>query len=368
MLPAMHTEAFAIGLLFGGFGLLLGALITFAAGRVQRADGGLGIWIAAAGLLAVEYTSEISELVPIWVFGALALLALGGLVRHRLPDVLAPAAFVPGAVALAAVPYDGVSIPTRVAVGALVFVASALMVDFEQHHATDGFALWLFPVSALVPAMIIDGGTEPGWTFAGATGAMVINVIPRARARVGSAGSACLVGAYFWVGLLVAADRAVRLAAFTAGLGFLVLEPVARMLGRVETQNKRRAPKRLQDRDSVIVATALAGQAALAYFAVRVTGHSRRAEFALIVLIGVLIVATAFARAFVPPSSRRRSSSSAHRGRSRSRARDQITRVLAGTAANARASRSDHHRSSHGRSRSGSGRSRRRHRDGRDDV
>ena len=368
----MHTEAFAIGLLFGGFGLLLGALITFAAGRVQRADGGLGIWIAGAALVAVEYTSEITELVPLWVFAALGLLALGGLARPRLPVLLAPAAFAPGAVAIALVPYDGVSGGTRVAVGVLVFVAAALMSDFEQAHATDGFALWLFPVSALVPAIIIDGGTEPGWTFAGATASIVINVIPRARARVGAAGSACLIGAFYWIGMLVAADRAVRLAALTAGLGFLILEPISRNLGRLETQGKQRTPKRIQDRDSVIVTTALAGQTALMFFAVRVTAHSKRAEFALIVLIGVLIVATALARAFVPPAARRKSNSSRRHQRSRSRTRSQIARVFAGTIANDRAHRSSHRHSSRGRGsgrRESGGRGRStRHRDGRDPV
>ncbi len=352
----MNLDALALGVLFGGFGVLVGAVFIFLVGRRGHADGGLGVWVAAAGLLAVEYTSEVTQLVPWAAIAAIVVLAGGGLFFDRVPARWSPLVFVPGASALALVPLNGIELQTRVALGLITLVACVGAADFERAHVSDGFALWLFPVTALVPALLIDGGTEPGWAFAGASAVMVVNVIPRPRARLGAPGIAALVGAYLWVGTLLSANRAVRMATLFAGLGFVVLEPLARNLGRIEARGRRRTGKRLQDRDAVIIATGVFGQAIIGFFAVRVTGHSRRSEYALLVLLAVLSAFTATARAFVPAANRRRTGDSRRRSGGRSRRGATWVRAVTGDRS---------HRSHRGRHR---GRHRSRHGDGRDNV
>lgn len=345
----MILEPFATGVLFGGFGLLVGALAAFVTKRRGRAGGGLGVWIAAAALAAVELTSDLARLVPWVAVAGVALLVVGGWAFDRAPRPYSLAAFAPGATVLALTPMPGLDGATRIALGLLVAVAALAAADFEREHATDGFALWLLPVSALVPALLIDGGNEPGSAFAGAVAVIVVNAVPRPRARLGAPGIAAIVGAYLWVGTLLSANRAVRLATLLAGLGFLVLEPIARNLSRLEAKGRRRTGKRLQDSEALVIATAVFGQAIIDLFAIRVTGHSRRSEYALLALLPVLVVFTVTARAFVPAPRRRRASrSSSGSGRSR-RGRHQpqwlrMVRRAGGAPTSHRSRRSSRHR------------------------
>jgi hypothetical protein len=349
------SNAFVVGVLFGGFGLLFGALATFVSRRVGKPDGGLGVWVAVAGLGAVEYTSELAQLVPPLVVAAVAAFALGGWVQRRVAPLWGMAAYVPGAVLLGVADVPGLAASTRVTTGVVSWIAAVLVADFEQEHATDGFALWLLPVAALAPALIIAGGAEPGWTFAGAIATLIVNAIPGPRARVGASGAPAIVAAHLWVGSLVSANSGARLAAVVVALGFLLVEPIARFLSRVERRGRARGGKKLDDRTIVVVSTAVFGQAALGFFAVRVAGQWDGAELAMLAMLPALVLAGFTSRAFVPSPRRRRAAAAGTRSAtSRARGR-QLLRTL--TAA---PSASDHgSRGSSGGSRGSSGSSRR---------
>jgi hypothetical protein len=347
----MDRSAFATGLLAGAWAVLVAAIVIFAMRRIQRPSGGLGAFVALSALIAVELFRPIADDVPILVFGAVALLAIGGLVQSRRPFWYGAAAFAPGAMLLGFAPLDGLTLSTHITLGVAAWGAAMAFSEFEQHHASDGFALWLFPVSSLVPALLIDGGTEAGWVLAGAMVPLVINVIPGPRARLGPSGAAPLVAVYLWIGVLVADNRGARLAALIGGLGFLLSEPLARAFAGLERHSGERKPSKLDEWPGVVVATAVLGQGAIVWFTTRVTSRTDRAEIAMLALIPVLIAATVFARAFVPSPSRRRLKSKGRR-----RLRSGLSRSRA-----ASRSRSSHrsHRSRSGgdRSRSRSGRS-----------
>jgi hypothetical protein len=324
----MSRSAFATGLLAGAWAVLAGAVLIFVMRRIHRSSGGLGAFVAAGALIALELYRPIADDVPIAVAAGIALLAVGGLVQNRWPRWHGSLAFVPGAAVLGGAPFDGVSMGTHITIAVVAWGAAIAATDFEQHHAPDGFALWLLPVASLVPALMIDGGTEAGWILVGAMVPLVVNVVPGPRARLGPSGAAPLVGVYLWVGVLVADNRGARLAALVGGLGFVLCEPIARALAALERHSSERKPSKLEEWPGVVVATAVLGQLAVALFAVFVTGRNRRAEIGMLALIPVLVAATTFARAFVPSPSRRRAprrraararASSSRSGSSRSR-------------------------------------------------
>lgn len=357
----MSRSAFATGLLAGAWGVLAGAVVIFVMRRIHRSSGGLGAFVAASALIALELYRPIANDVPIAVALALVLLAGGGLVQNRWPKWYGALAFIPGAAVLGAAPFDGVSTSTHITVGVVAWVGSIAATDFEQHHAPDGFALWLLPVASLVPALMINGGTEAGWILVGAMVPLVVNVIPSPRARLGPSGAAPLVGAYLWIGVLVADNRGARLAALVGGLGFVLCEPIARALAALERHSSERKPSKLEEWPGVVVATAVLGQLAIALFAVFVTGRNQRAEIGMLALIPVLVAATVFARAFVPSPSRRRSTT---RRRGRRAGTSRRNGSSASSRARSRSSRGREyrsraaHRPERPRSRSGRGGSR----------
>lgn len=297
----VDTNALAVGVFGGAIAVLVSAVVAFVVLRGRR-PGVLGVPLAFAAMLGVRYELG-TELVPPLVFVALALLALGGLAslvplrRHQ--AVLTALAYAPGAIVLAAAPLDGVTVASRATVAVMTFASTAGLVDFERAHARDGFALLLLPLSAIVPATMIAGGTIGGSVLLGALLPSVVMALPRPRARFGAPGLACLVGTYFWIVLLYANDRPARFAAAFVGLGFLLFEPVHRFLAHTEGRRRSRRAKELDDSRLVVVAVALVGQGAVAAYCALVAAREST-DTALLALLPVAIGGVILARAFVP--------------------------------------------------------------------
>lgn len=297
----VDSDSLAVGLFFGAVALVISALLAFAAVRGRR-PAVLGVPVAVAGLLAARRQLT-PDFVPPLVFVAVALLALGGLAaaapRVRDRRMLTWAVYLPGAAVLAGAPLAGVAPASRVATALATCIATVALVDFERAHDRDGFALLLLPVSALVPAAMIGGGTIAGSALLGAVAPVVVMALPRAGARLGAPGLACFAGAYFWVVLISADDRPARFGAAFVGLGFLLFEPVHRFLTHTEGRRRSRRAKELGDSRLLVVLVGLLGQGAIAAYSAAVAARETT-DTAILSLLPVAIAAVVLARAFVP--------------------------------------------------------------------
>jgi hypothetical protein len=298
----LDTTALSVGLFCGAIALVVSAVVALFVAKGRR-PGVLGLPVAVAALLGVRQQLG-ADFVPPLVFGALALLALGGVPSlfplERRRWILAWLAYVPGAIVLACAPLDGVTVQSRITVAVMTFASTVALVDFERAHGRDGFALLLLPLSAIVPATMIAGGTIAGSVLLGALLPVIVMALPRARARFGAPGLAALMGAYFWVVLLSANDRPARFAAAFVGLGFLLFEPVHRFLAHSEGRGRRsRRAKELDDSRIIVVLVALLGQGGVATYCSLVAAREST-DTALLALVPIAIVGVVLARAFVP--------------------------------------------------------------------
>ncbi len=303
----MIRSSLGTGLLFGAFGILASGILAFFSHRVVKPSGALGAVAAVSGFIAIEVDNRFIDLVPVAVWVAVGLLCAGGYAQERWPYAGGLIGFLPGSAVLALAPMPGLSIGIRVVLCVATWLGSVAAHDFEQAHASDGFLLWLLPISAFVPALIVEGGTETGWVLVGAMLPLIVNVVFGVKARIGPAGAAPLVALYMWVGVSVAGNQGTRVSAVIGGLGLILCEPVARTLAALERNRRTKRPKKIDESSPVVIAAAVLGQASVALYALVFTSRTEQVEYAILALLPALIAATVFARALVPSPSRRRS-------------------------------------------------------------
>jgi hypothetical protein len=297
----LEFDAFGRGLVAGAVALLASAGIALVSGRRDR-PGVLGVPFALAALVAIR-----TDVAPPLVFVSVALLAIGGLFASRFREWRARLVYLPGSVVIAFADIPGLTVGTRIVVGAGTWLMAVALTEFEATHNRDGFTLLLLPVSAFVPALLIEGGTAQGAIFAGTMLPLVLLALPTQKARLGAAGAACIGAAYFWTAALVAANRLPRLAAAATGIGLLAFEPLNRYFTQ-PNREKRNRPRQLDDNRYVVLLVGVLGQGAVAAYVVLVTAR-QASDIALLSVAPVIVGGVLVARAFVPSprrSSRRR--------------------------------------------------------------
>ncbi len=300
----IQWHAMAIGMVWGAVALLVSGAVAVALRR--RRPGVLGLPLACAVLVALRSTAGHGS-VPLAVVAAVALAFLGGLAAPRFARFgdWVHLAYLPGGAMLVAADVPGLSLGTRIAVGAGAAVCGAALADFDVRHRRDGLAVLLFAVTA-ASVMFLGKAGAAGPALFGVAVVFVIVLMPRPQAGLGAGGAAAAMVAYWWSVALIAADRGERITAAWVAVGFLLLEPLAR---RVIPSKLRPRAASARDRDSylLVVATAAISQVLVVVYAVGVTDRVHGVDVAMLSALLVVLVGTPISTLVVPmPRNRRR--------------------------------------------------------------
>jgi hypothetical protein len=295
------SRAFALGLAYGGVGLMI-SIIVGMLGR--RAMDLAGIAIVAAAWLGVRAAWG-PELANLRVAFALALLVVcGGLgfvardIRKASdhPLLVSAVAMAPGAVVLAvSTPLAGTTLSRGILALAVIAVGVGMR-DFDSHHGPRGGAWLLFAITAAGVYLSVPD-TELARVFIGVAIPFALLSVPSPVARLGPAGAAGMAGVFSWVVFVGGRGRPGSVVAGLATIGILCAEPIGRRAIGSIVQRRRRTSAQPW---LIMIGVVAISQGVIALYASRIVGRQDTAPQAFFVLLPVIALSVVFAPMLYP--------------------------------------------------------------------
>ena len=293
----LHARAFALGLAFGGVGVLVTGTLAVVSRR--RLPDLAGILCVVAAWLAIRGAWG-DTLANGQVLLSLGVLAVGGAVvvlvsqlsraAAEHPLVVTAVTVTPGAVLLAhSAPLAGSGLSRTILAVATVAIAVAIR-DFDAIWGPRGAPWLLFAVAAGGVYLAVPD-TELARALLGVALPFALLSIPRPTSPIGPAGSAALAGLFTWVVVVGGRGRPGSVVGGLAVIGILAAEPLGRRtIGSIVLGSRFRYDRNRDEWITIAVMCAVA-QFVIALYASRVVAHEDAAVSALVILAPVALIA-----------------------------------------------------------------------------